>query len=432
MSLIDLEVLEQNVVPPENAEAGPTKGPERQWPEPLSEDALIGPLGQIVKRLEPHTEADPAGILFQGLVAFGNVIGRTAYFLAEADTHFCNMNTVLVGETAKARKGVSWRRVGEILGRVDPNWMTPASGLSSGEGLIYAVRDEAFKINNQGEEILADAGVADKRLLVVEEEFARVLQATRREGTTLSAVFRQAFDTGNLRILTRNCPVRSTGAHVSVVGHITASELARTLPEVECANGFANRILWVCVKRSKELPEGGRSHELDFSDIENQLRAAKACAAKGELRRDDEARELWCAVYSALSRGRPGLLGSVTSRAEAYVMRLATTFAAAESAGCIGLRHLRAGLEAWRYCQESAAYVFGRSVGDSDADGIFNALVEAGAKGLSRTEISKRVFSGNRTSDDIARALTLLNECGQARMVPAPTKGRAAEVWVAL
>lgn len=82
--------------------------------------------GELVKRLDPHTEADPAAIFFQFLVGFGNLIARTARFTVEAHKHFCNMNTVLVGNTSKGRKGVSWGRVRALLANLDPAWKRPA------------------------------------------------------------------------------------------------------------------------------------------------------------------------------------------------------------------------------------------------------------------------------------------------------------------
>ena len=117
-----------------------TPPPVTSWPAPLAAAAFHGPAGEFVRRLEPHTEADPAAILLQTLVAVGNVFGRTAHFMAEADQHFCNLNCVLVGNTSKGRKGTSWGRTFQLLAKIDPYWPRPVSGLSSGEGLIYHVR----------------------------------------------------------------------------------------------------------------------------------------------------------------------------------------------------------------------------------------------------------------------------------------------------
>ncbi len=64
---------------------------QRQYPDPVAEVAFHGPLGDLVRAIEPHTEADPVALLIQGLVLFGNVIGRGPYFLAESDRHHGNL-----------------------------------------------------------------------------------------------------------------------------------------------------------------------------------------------------------------------------------------------------------------------------------------------------------------------------------------------------
>src|SRR5690606_36461745 len=110
-------------------------------------------------------------------------------------------------------------------------------GLSSGEGLIWAVRDPIIQrqaVKEKGrvvdyEEVEVDPGVEDKRLLVVEGEFATALRVLGREGNILSAVVRNAWDTGDLRTLTKNSPAKATGAHTSIIGPVTRDELLRNL-----------------------------------------------------------------------------------------------------------------------------------------------------------------------------------------------------------
>src|SRR5262249_48768290 len=89
----------REVVPPPPGESA--------WPE-LEHDAFHGLAGQLVRILDPHTEADRAAILVQFLVAFGNAVGRGPHFITEADRHGTNLFAVFVGETAKGRKGTSW------------------------------------------------------------------------------------------------------------------------------------------------------------------------------------------------------------------------------------------------------------------------------------------------------------------------------------
>jgi hypothetical protein len=238
-------------------------------------------------------------------------------------------------------------------------------GLSSGEGLIWNVRDPISKqeaIREGGrksgevigyQDVVTDAGIEDKRLMVVESEFGSVLKVIGRERNTLSAIIRQSWDTGNLRTLTKNSPATATGAHISIVGHITRAELQRLVTEVDMANGLCNRFLWICVKRSKLLPEGGTLHAVDLDPIVRQVQEAVAFArATGTVCRDGQA--IWHEVYPRLSEGKPGLLGAATSRAEAQTVRLATIYAVLDRSPMIRAEYLLAGLAVWTYAEQSA------------------------------------------------------------------------------
>ncbi len=412
------------------------------WPAAPSVDAFYGLAGEFVMLVQPHTEADPVALLLQFLVGFGNVIGRSAHFAAESHRHFGNLFLTLVGNTSKGRKGSSWSHVLRVFRMIDEPWATKGivSGLSSGEGLIWQVRDpieEQQPIKEKGrvvnyEMVTTDPGVSDKRLLVIEEEFVRVLASMGRESNTLSAVLRQAWDSGDLRTMTKSSPARATGALVSMVSHITCDELRRAMAATEHTNGFANRFLWACVRRSKSLAEGGRIHEVDFDSFVYRLREVIRFAADaGRLDRDDQARDRWCRVYDVLSAGKPGLLGAVTARAEAQVMRLACLYALLDASPVIKLQHLEAGLALWDYCERSAAHIFGSSLGDRTADTLLAELRQVPEIGLTRTEMLHGVFHKNKTAGDIAEALRLLHDNGLAyrKDDPAPEVGRATERW---
>jgi hypothetical protein len=195
------------------------------WPV-LADEAFYGLAGDIARSIEPHTEADPVAVLVNQLAAFGSAAGRGAFLRVGADHHYLKLNIALVGETSKGRKGQSWGHVRDIMHAADGDWAEERvlHGLSSGEGLIYAVRDRMERENKDGERVVIDPGVDDKRLLVLEAELAGVLKVMSREGNTLSPVIRQAWDDGRLQVMTRNNPMKATGAHVSVVGHITKAE----------------------------------------------------------------------------------------------------------------------------------------------------------------------------------------------------------------
>ncbi len=228
-----------------------------EWPQA---DPLLfhGLAGDIVRLIAPQTEADPVALLVQLLAAFGSALGRTAYFTAEADRHFANLFVVLIGVSSKGRKGTSWGHIRRLMQLAEPNWELNClqSGLSSGEGLIWHVRDPVEKLvknktTGEMEPEVVDPGIADKRLLVQESEYASVLRVAGRDGNTLSAILRDAWDKGRLQTMTKNSAVKATGAHVSVVGHVTADELRRELSSTEAGNGFANRFLCLVCRVSR-------------------------------------------------------------------------------------------------------------------------------------------------------------------------------------
>lgn len=404
------------------------------WPNPLGEAARYGLAGEFVQILEPHTEADPAALLLQFLVQVGNLIGRGPHFLAEADQHFPNLFLTLVGVTAKGRKGSAEGHVRRLLQSLDPAWATHRimSGLSSGEGLIHAVRDPRLRVVHGAVEV-EDEGVSDKRLLIVEPEFGSVQRVLRREGNTLSPILRQAWDSGILRVLTKHSPNVATNAHISLVAHVTKTELLKHFDSVEAAGGLANRFLWASVQRSKVLPEGGRLSSLDWESFTRRLSDVVTFAGSlgtTAINRDADARHLWYHVYGDLSEGRPGLLGAVTSRAEAQVMRLALIYALLDQSSEICLHHLFAALEVWRFCFDSARYIFGDASGDPVADGILRALRDR-PDGMTRSEL-RELFGHHRRAEEIERGLTTLAELGLARFERELTTGRPAERWHAV
>ena len=160
------------------------------WPEPLHQDAFTGLAGDFVRLISPQTEADPAALLFSYLVAIGSVIGRRPHYRVGGDRHYTNLFAAIVASSSKGRKGMSWGEVRRLLSLVDGGWTRTCcvGGLSSGEGLIWAIRDPI-----ESEERTLDAGIDDKRLLALEGELSQALQAIGRDGNTLSALVRQAL-----------------------------------------------------------------------------------------------------------------------------------------------------------------------------------------------------------------------------------------------
>jgi hypothetical protein len=148
----------------------------------------------------------------------------------------------------------------------------------------------------------------------------------------------------------------------------------------------------------------------------------------------DDAAEVWRAIYSDLSTDRPGLLGALTARAEAQVVRLATLYALWAGLDRIDLDHLMAAEAIEDFCRKSVEYVFGDMLGDPVGDTILDALRAAGLHGLTRTEIMN-LFSRNISAGQIARALGELARRGlaaQRRGTSTSAGGKPPEIWMAV
>jgi hypothetical protein len=404
------------------------------WPA-IDDAAYYGLAGEVVRAIDPHTEADPIAVLIQFLAYFGNMVGRNPHYRIEGDYHRANIYAVLVGDSSKSRKGTSAGRVRSVMKYADEIWMNERvkNGLSSGEGLISEVRDERKLFDPKTEKIeTVDRGVADKRLLIAEAEFANALAVMERPGNNLSSVVRSAWDGLPLSTLTKNSPLKATGAHISIVGHITAAELGRRLNRSEVANGFANRFLFLCVRRSKLLPHGGSISDDKIKELGDLVRAAiEHENTVTQITMTKAAREAWEVTYADLSADRPGLLGAITARAEAQVIRLALLYALIDRKREIELDHLRAALALWEYGEASAARIFGDALGDPVADEIYRALKQTGGNGMSRTAI-RDLFGRHESASRIGAALGLLAKNGRAKCKTTSTVGRPLETWFAV
>jgi hypothetical protein len=206
--------------------------------------------------------------------------------------------------------------------------------------------------------------------------------------------------------------------------------LKRLLTTTQAANGFGNRFLWACARRSKLLPEGGTPDEDAIAELVIKVREAIEFAQTVMLmERDETARGLWHQVYAELSEGKAGLLGCMIGRSEAQVMRLACIYALLDRSKLIRVEHLKAAIEVWRYCEDSARFIFGDAHGDQVADTIL-AELRRSPYGLTRTAI-RDLFDRHQKTEAVNQALAALAARGQARAEKTPTAGRPTETWFA-
>jgi hypothetical protein len=397
--------------------------PPRSSPPPppaLTDPALYGLAGLVVRSLSPHTEADPAAVLLQFLAAFGNLVGPALHCRVGPTRHGLNLFVVLVGESSKARKGTSWRQISSLFAEVDPGWAAHrvAIGRPTVKTILHALRDQQ--------------PVADRRLFMLSEEFASVLHQLGRETGQLSPLMRSAWDGGDLSPHDVHHPLQAA-PHISIVGHVTQSELAHHLSRTESHNGFANRCLWTSVRRSKSVPEGGSLPPEEHATVVRELRRTLDWV-QGEndllFARTPAARDLWNDRYAALSQGREDTYGAATSRAEAQVLRLSAIYAALDRSPVVDACHLHAALAVWDYCRDSARLLFDTAPIDPTARRIGQAL-DVTPDGLSRVQI-RALFNRHVSKDRIDLALEQLMTLGLIHRESAAGRGRSATLWTKL
>ena len=402
------------------------------WPIP--DPAMFhGLAGEVVATIIPNTEADAVALLVNYHAYFGNIIGRGPFFKVGETDHFTNLNGVLVGETS-SRKGTAADRVTAIFRLIDLEWVQrKTGGMSSGEGLIHEIRDPIFVMKG-GKQQLSDPGVIDKRQMIEETEFSQVLAVMQRDGNNLSRMLRDAWDCRPvLKTKVRHSPLMVTNPFISIMAHITPDELRKKLDELAYFNGFANRFLFVCVQRSKEIPdEGPLPTEVLVRLSQATQEAIVFARSVGRMERTAEAAAMWRTIYSKLSAKPPGLLGATTARAEAQVVRLSLLYALLDRATEIGAEHLTAALALWRYCADSTYHIFEPVVSKHDHTAVvLRNLMRAGAAGMTMREIHE-LFSRNLGADEIRSILAGLEKGGIARCETRRVMagaGRPREIW---
>ena len=389
-----------------------------EWPT-IDGAAFYGLPGEVVDAIGQHTEADPVALLVTYLTAFGAAVGRGPHAVADGAEHAGRLFAVLVGDTSKARKGTSWAQIRRVFVAADRTFTDDRilGGFGSGEALVDAVAADG----------------ADHRLLVIEPEWARILSVGKREGSTLSPLLRQAWDGDRLAVRSRGGgSVTADNAHVSVLGHVTAEELRAKLTDTEVANGYANRHLFVSVRRSKLLPSGGSLDDQAIADLGRRTKVALDGARKiGTLKRSPAAEERWTALYYEMAKDEPGgLLGAVIARDAAQVLRLSVLFALSSASALIDVSHIDAAWAVWQYCRKSAALIFGDASGSPVADKLIQALRDAGPDGLDGRQMD-RVLGGHVSAGELRAALSLLDRRGLIVTRDEVTRGRPRRVTYA-
>ncbi len=212
-----------------------------------------------------------------------------------------------------------------------------------------------------------------------------------------------------------------TWHHVGLLAHITPVELKEKLTSTDAANGFGNRFLWLAVRRTRLVPspESPLAHVVPL--LPRLRRAVEDAQHPRELVWTSAAAARWRDLYAELNDcPRRGLAGSITSRAEAQIARLALVYALLDRAADVDVPHLAAAEAVWDYARRSAVHVFGESTGNRHADLVLRLLRSAGE--VDRQTIKEE--TGLRLGADLDAVVSLLVSAGRAVSPVSPWQSR--------
>lgn len=340
----------------------------------LHSDAKIVLAGEVLELFKDKVEPDDANLLFNFLTITGNIFGNKAYMMAGGAKHYPRHFTAITGTSSEGSKGTGTAYIMDLIFQAFPEYVLQnvTSGATSGEGIIKGVEDRRVKEyedkDGETKEKVLSEGVEDKRRLYKESEFARVLGVMNWESNTLSAILRQCWETGNLRVSTKES-YYATNAHISILGHITPEELHSTLGDKEKTNGFVNRFMWVYVKRNKPMSFDKPRDEVKQKEIVDNLVQCASSIMPVEHTFTDDAKELYTEFYNE-PNNHSGLIGGALKRRNPVVLRLALTYYLLDplknKRQQIEKKHLKAAIACYRYLEDSAPLIFRNTFKDKD------------------------------------------------------------------
>lgn len=393
---------------------------------------LYGLIGDVARAGSDTTEANPYAVALNFMAYLCASIGRGAFTYIGNTRHHARLYSLHVGRTGRGRKGdsVSLTHRINIAVRAAEEHFAPqvhSGGLSTREGLALMIHDGWTEGKTEVDPI------HDKRLFVIESEFANVLAQGKRDGNTLSSALRDGWDGVSIKPATKGRPrVWASNPHICLSGAVTPGELHGLMAARELTNGFANRFLVIWAERTRMLPfpRATPQHEVDALAMRvidvirfaggNQF-AQTDCKQIGIT---DAAKARFAALYtSELNDESAGekITGLLERRAP-VLRRLAMLFALCDLTDTVDVQHIEAALAWIRYWADSVKFIFSNAaeevataeVNDA-AQKILDFLAERNT--ATRSQVSKDCFGGHQSKARIDAALDELLTATPPRIV---------------
>lgn len=420
----------------------------RNAPQP-DPACLYGLIGDVARAGSDGTETNAYAIAANFMVYLSCAVGRGVYLPIGNTWHHARLFCLHVGRSGRGRKGdaVSLTlRIDQALRAMDEAFAPQIhrGGLSTREGLVALIHD-GYRQGRQ------DApAIEDKRLWVVESEFANVLHQGRRDGNTLSAALRDCWDGVDLKPATKSNRLYASDPHVCLSGAISPGELTGLMSTRELTNGFANRFLMIWAERSRMLPF---PKETPQAVIEHLARRTLKVLAFVRADRHDEREHLKMELspqaqwrYAQIYRGElhddidDGAIGTLLERRAPMLLRLAMLMALTDLQTRIDIQHIDAAMAWIRHATASVRFVFVSAADEAKlaqvlelANRVLAFLHERGQ--ATRSQISADCFRGKVPKARIDASLEHLLASTPPRIIvqwverPADTPGTPTRVY---
>lgn len=328
---------------------------------------LYGLIGDVARAGSDDTETSAYAIAANFLVYLSCAIGRGVYLPIGNTRHHARLFCLHIGRSGRGRKGDAVSlvlRIDQALRAMDASFAPQVhrGGLSTREGLAALIHDGY----RQGRQDVP--AIDDKRLWVVESEFANVLHQGRRDGNTLSTALRDCWDGVDLKPATKSNRLYASDPHVCLSGAISPGELTGLMNARELTNGFANRFLMIWAERTRMLPFPKETPQAVVEQLAARTREVLAFSGANQhvlrenLRMELSKQAQW--QYSQLYRGElnvdfgDGVVGALLERRAPMLLRLAMLMALTDLQTRIDAQHIDAAMAWTRYATASVHFVF--------------------------------------------------------------------------
>lgn len=386
---------------------------------------LYGLIGDVARAGSEGTETNAVAIAANFMAYLSCAVGRGVYLPIGNTRHHARLFCLHIGRSGRGRKGDAVSlvlRIDQALREMNEAFAPQVhrGGLSTREGLVTLMHDGY----RQGRRDVP--AIDDKRLWVVESEFANVLHQGRRDGNTLSAALRDCWDGVDLKPATKSNRLYASDPHVCLSGAISPGELTGLMSARDLTNGFANRFLMIWAERSRMLPFPKETPQAVVEHLARRTREVLAFVhadrhdERDHLRMDLSAHAQW--RYAQLYRGElnddlgDGTVGALLERRAPMLLRLAMLMALADLQTRIDVQHIDAAMAWIRHATASVRFVFVSAAEEAKlaqvlelSNRVLAYLRERGQ--ATRSQISAECFRGKVPKARIDACLEHLLAC---------------------